>query len=59
MYPAMRNREFQRSERRAAAALAVQRPLLPALALPARYFLGLGLMLLCLWMPAFAALFWR
>lgn len=40
-------------------ALAPSRPLLPGLALPVRYFLGLGLMFLCLWLPAFASLFRR
>lgn len=63
MYRAMRTRDFQRSEqkaaRREARALAVQRPLLPAVALPVRYFMGLGLLFLCLWLPAFMALFRR
>jgi len=59
MYPAMKTRHLRRDERREARALAVQRPLLPALALPARYFLGMGLLGLCLWLPAFVALFRR
>lgn len=67
MYPAMTTPDIERPtgrrgrrlERREARALAWQRPLLPGLALPVRYFLGLGLMSLCLWLPAFAALFRR
>lgn len=67
MYRAMQTRDSRRSERRAeqreahalAVPLAVQRPLLPELALPVRYFLGLGLMFLCLWLPAFVTLFRR
>lgn len=47
----------RKAERREAQALAVQRPLMPALALPTRYFLGLGLLFLCLFLPALATLF--
>ena len=43
MYPAMKTRQISADgERRQARALALQRPLLPALALPARYFIGPG-----------------
>ncbi|WP_160122433.1 hypothetical protein [Rhodovarius lipocyclicus] len=34
-------------------------PLLPGLPRPLRYALGFGLMTLCLWLPAFIALFRR
>ncbi len=37
--------------------MALARPLLPDMPRPARYFLGLGLLFLCLWLPAFATLF--
>lgn len=50
-------RSERKAERREARALAVQRPLMPALALPTRYFLGLGLLFLCLFLPALATLF--
>ena len=50
-------RSERKAERREARALAVQRPLLPALSLPTRYFLGLGLLFLCLFLPAFTTLF--
>jgi hypothetical protein len=55
----MRIRHAERPNRDQAIALAPSRPLLPGLALPVRYFLGLGLMFLCLWLPAFATLFRR
>lgn len=46
-----------RHARREARAMALARPLLPDMPRPARYFLGLGLLFLCLWLPAFATLF--
>ncbi len=57
----MRQRHAWKSERREtrreARALAAGRPLLPALPQPTRTALGLGLLFLCLWLPAFASLF--
>ena len=55
----MKNRHLARRNSEAAPALAPSRMLLPGLPLPVRYFLGLGLMFLCLWLPAFASLFRR
>jgi len=38
---------------------AARLPLWPQLALPLRYLFGVGLLFLCLWLPAFATLFRR
>lgn len=37
--------------------MTLARPLLPHIGRPGRYFLGLGLLFFCLWLPAFASLF--
>ena len=58
MYPAMEDRD-RKQVRREARALAAQRPLLPALPLPMRYFLGFGLLAVSLWLPSFVSLFHR
>ncbi len=49
-----RERQAMRAQARAVSRRA---PLLPQLPLPTRYLLGLGLLFLCLWLPAFASLF--
>jgi len=49
----------QRARQARAAQGAARLPLWPQLALPLRYLLGVGLLFLCLWLPAFAALFRR
>ena len=59
MYRVMKNRHLARRNSEAVPALEPSRMLLPGLPLPVRYFLGLGLMFLCLWLPAFASLFRR
>lgn len=60
----MRNRHEWKAERREgrharreARAMTLARPLLPHIGRPGRYFLGLGLLFFCLWLPAFASLF--
>lgn len=59
----MKNQHEARPGRRARrvmrADMAQPRPLLASLPLPSRYFLGMGLLFLCLWLPAFATLFRR
>ena len=47
----------RRETRREARELARARPLLPELPQPTRIVLGMGLLFLCLWLPAFATLF--
>ena len=51
------DRNDTRQSRRESRAMAAARPLLPQLPQPTRYALGFGLLLLCLWLPAFASLF--